>query len=119
MQNIGGLFQFEIDGVARDMRCNFGVLEKCERNIHKRPMVQVITELANFHFIITEMVDVFLVALQANGDTRLNREQIYEGIRKDVTHAVTIYTKMLSYMIFGTEDAPKQDGVFTEDDKKK
>jgi len=117
IENIDGVFQVEIDDVLRDVKCNFGVVERLERNIFKRPIVSVLNEALNENIYFSEVVDTLSLALKANGDTRLSRDELGESVRKrGLIHYYAWYISFLTYAITGGQELETEE---VEDSKKK
>jgi hypothetical protein len=101
-ENLSGIFPVEINGVKRDTKCNFGVVEKLECDVFKRPIIAVLNDAANGHIFISDVVDTILAGLEANRDTRFNRNDIGGAVvDKGLDFYAEFFIKFLSFAITG------------------
>lgn len=116
MTNLNGIFQLELAGSTRDLKCDFGVVEKLERQVYMRPIMEVLNEAINGKIQITEIVDTIRVGLEANKDTRLSRTEIgQEVLTRGAVTFIEWYLQFLTYAITGKVDLEPTPA----DDKKK
>lgn len=117
-KNIKGIFTLEIDGKERELKCNLGAVEDLEERVLKRPIIVALNDAMQGAVKVREIVDVIMVGLKANGDTRFKRDEVGEEvIRKGMAHYLELYIKYLTYAVTGEEE-PETETV-TEEDKKK
>lgn len=117
MANLHGIFHLELAGQQRELKCNFSVVERLERQVFKRPIMEVLNSSINGAINITEIVDTIYVGLEANKDTRLSRDEIgQEVMQKGAVNFVEWYLQFLTYAITGQVDLDAQPA---DDDKKK
>lgn len=103
MSNISGLFKVKIDGVERDMKCTFSVIDALENQIFKRPIVSVLNDAINGDIYITHLVYTIIEGLHANGDTRFDVEKVgNEIIEKGAEQYIQLFIEFLTYAISGT-----------------
>lgn len=101
--NIRGIFTLDLDGQNRELKCNFSAIEHLERNVFKRPAIQVLADAIDGVYITHEIVDTILTGLKANGDTRFKRDSLGEEVlQKGVANYVEFYLKYLTYAISGS-----------------
>lgn len=101
-RNISGLFKVEIDGVERDMKCTFSVIDALENQVFNRPIILVLNDALMGSISITNIVDVIIEGLNANGDTRFDRKEIGEQIVKNGADSyIPLFINFLTYAISG------------------
>ena len=110
-ENIEGVFSIDIGGSVRETKANFGVVEKLERQLFKRPILSVLNGALNGDIYISDIVDVIDISLRANKDTRLTREEIGQEVtQKGAITYTEWYLKYLTYLITG-DDSSEPDAV--------
>lgn len=118
MSNIRGLFSLDVCGKERELKCDFNVVDKLERQIFKRPIMLVLTEAVRGQTFFGDVVDTIHAGLEANGGTSLKRNDIGAYVHsKGLDKYIEWYIKYLTYAITGEEE-PEIDET-AEDDKKK
>lgn len=118
MTNISGVFKLEIDGTERDLKCTFGVIERLEAHVLKKPIILALNEALNGNVYITDIVNTILEGLKANGDTRFTRDQIGDDVMKNgIASYVEFYISFLTYAVSGDKGLSLEES--TEDIKKK
>lgn len=114
--NTQGLFEIDLMGENREVKCNFAVIERLERHVYNRPIMKVLTECIQGHVFFGEVVDTIIEGLKANGDTRFKRDEIGEYVH---THGLDTYVQwyieFLTYALTG-DRKPEVEQI---DDKKK
>lgn len=114
--NTQGIFEIELLDGNREVKCNFAVIERLERHVFKRPIMQVLTECIQGQVYFGEVVDTIIEGLKANDDTRFKRDEIGEYVHsKGMDNYVQWYIEYLTYALTG-DKAPDVEAV---DDKKK
>ena len=102
-RNISGLFKVEIDGVNRDMKCTFSVIDALEGQIFKRPIVSVLNDAINGDIYITHLVYTIIEGLHANGDTRFDVDKVgNEIVENGAEKYIELFIEFLTYAISGT-----------------
>jgi hypothetical protein len=118
MNNVRGIFPVEIDGTERDAKCTFGLVERLERSVLKRPIIQALNEAAQGLVYTSDIVAVIHEALKENGDTRLTQKQIGEYVfSKGSMNYLEWYIVFLTFALTG-ETEPSAEEVSEEDKKK-
>lgn len=118
MDNVAGTFTIELDGQSREMKMTFGVIERLERSLLKRPIVSLLHEASTNRAALSDIALVFHECLAANNDTRMNAMKVGEALhKKGFANCLDLYIEVLVYALYGSA------GVNTEttsaDDKKK
>lgn len=116
MENIPGIFEIEIEGSKREIKVSFGLIEKLETRLLKRPLADLLTEAAQARQYISDVVTVIHAGLEEAGDKRLSREALGAAILKEGPPKFSIlYVDMLVYALTGGRPAdpaaaPADDG---------
>jgi hypothetical protein len=118
IENIPGVFEIEIDGVKRDLKVSFGLIERLETRLLKRPLADLLTEAAQSRQYISDVVTVIQAGLEEAGDKRLSREALGAAILKEGPPKFAIaYVDMLVYALTGGR--PSDPSAAPADDAKK
>lgn len=118
--NIRGIFTLDICDKERELKCNFGVVEKLERQILKRPALQALSEACTGYVYISEIADVIKAGLEANGGTSLSRSDIGQGVQeKGIKHFLPFYIEFLTYAVTGERDPVIDENIDDGDEHKK
>lgn len=118
-KNIPGEFPIEIAGEEYIAKCNFGVIEKLERQILKRSLMSLMTDAANWNASICDMVDVVTAAIEAGGN-KIDRMDVGNHIQKiGIKSHLEWHIAYLSYAITGDETPEFETSEKTSDSKKK
>lgn len=118
-ENIPGLFDVTIGGSKRQVKVSFGLVERIERRVLKRPITTLLQEAAAQVFCVSDMATLIHEGLVENNDKRMTYEEIGEAILRSPGGASAfagVYVEMLVYALTG---GVKSDGKPSEDDKKK
>jgi len=121
MENLDGKITLELLGAERELVANFGVVEKLERQVLKRPIIRVLEGAANNNEIyFHEVVEAIMTGLAANRDTRFTRDQIGEYVfKKGLSNFVTFYIEYLAMCLTGTSLEKAQSSDIPADPNKK
>lgn len=120
MKNISGTFTLEICDIERELKCNFLVIEKLERQVLKRPILQALNEAETGGVYISDVVGVIHAGLEGARDTRLTRNEIGQYVtEKGMSNFLEFYLKFLTYALIGDSELKEDTEPETEDDKKK
>ena len=117
MKNISGVFEIELDGKIYEAKCSFGVIERLERRIFEKSILEILNDAVNQKIYMSNIVDVVYTSILAAGEKKLSRDDVGEIIFKTgVQKYIEWYITFLTYALTG-ETEPEIEDV--PDDKKK
>ena len=99
-KNIKGIFKVHIDGTEYDMKNSLGLTEDLEIRF-KRPLTKVLQEAYEGHPYMSDIVDVFYLAIKNAGNS-VEREILGQAmIEEGMSSFNAIYIEFLTYSLIG------------------
>lgn len=102
LKNISGEFVLTIEETDYQMKMDYGVIEKLERQILNRPLLVILESALNGVVSISDVTEVLWQCMQRAKDTRLSRVQLGEKLVKNgIANFFDDYINVLNYAITG------------------